>query len=92
MAETQEQITKQELDALKMGSAMLYAALNRVYLMHELEVYKDEEGNETEICAHCSDLAGEGRGIYYPCPTVDLLLEYFVAVPENPEQEETPAE
>ena len=91
MAETPEQITKQELDALKMGSAMLYAALNRVYLMHNLEVHTDEEGKEIEICGHCSDIAGEERGIYYPCPTVDLLLEYFVVAPESSE-EETPAE
>jgi hypothetical protein len=90
MSETVEQITKQELDALKMGSAMLYAALNRIYGMHYLEEVAAED-KTVELCGHCSDIAGEERAVVYPCPTVSLLLEYFVVAPES-SNEETPAE
>lgn len=91
MSETVEQITKQELDALRNGSLMLYSALNSVHRAHELGEMETEDGNTIEVCLLCSKIAGEGKGVYYPCPTAEILLEYFVAVPENAE-EETPAE
>jgi hypothetical protein len=50
-----------------------------------------EDGEEQDICAHCSEIAGEERGVVYPCPTVGILTQYLIPA-ELPEEEETPAE
>lgn len=92
MSETVEQITKQELDALRTGSTMLFHALNGVYKLHELGQATGDNDETVDVCLHCSEIAGEDKGIYYPCPTVDYLLQYFVVAPESSEEEETPAE
>lgn len=91
MSETVEQITKQELDALRNGSLMLYSALNSVHKAHELGEMETEDGKVIEVCLLCSEMVGEGKGVYYPCPTMEILLEYFVVAPESSD-EETPAE
>lgn len=82
-------------NALKSGAAILYNTLNSVYGLHELQTLAAEDGSEQDICGHCSEIAGEDRGVAYPCPTVAILTEYLVTseLPEgDPAEEETPAE
>lgn len=82
-------------NALKHGAAILFNTLNSVYALHEVATLTAEDGEEQEICAHCSEIAGEGRGVTYPCPTVAILTEYLVEseIPDgDPAEEETPAE
>lgn len=76
---------------LKAGAGILYNTLNSVYALHELQTLTSPDGEEQDTCAHCSEIAGEDRGVAYPCPTVAILTEYLV-VGEAPEEEETPAE
>lgn len=80
-----------KFNALKNGAAILYNTLNSVYALHEVLTLTSPDGEEVEACAHCSEIAGEDRGIAYPCPTVGILTEYLVPA-EAPAEEETPAE
>lgn len=84
-----------KFNALKNGAAILYNTLNSVYALHEVLTLTSPDGEEVEACAHCSEIAGEDRGIAYPCPTVGILTEYLIpseAPAGDPAEEETPAE
>ncbi|MFM5967849.1 MAG: hypothetical protein ACKOQ8_02245 [Micrococcales bacterium] len=84
----------ESFNALKHGAAILFNTLNSVYALHEVAMLTSEDGAEQEICSHCSEIAGEDRGIVYPCPTVAILTEYLVEAeaPKETPEEETPAE
>jgi len=80
----------ESFNALRSGASILFNTLNNVYALHVPVVLTAEDGEEQEICEHCSEIAGETRGVAYPCPTVAILTEYMVEV--KPAEEETPAE
>lgn len=63
----------EETKALKESSRIMFTNLNAVYALHE---------EMDQCCRHCSQL--KGKPIYYPCPTVYLLLDGM--------KEETPTE
>jgi hypothetical protein len=89
--ETDIKAMAESYNNLKSGAAILYNTLNSVYSLHEMVTLAAEDGEEQDICAHCSEIAGEERGVVYPCPTVGILTQYLIPA-ELPEEEETPAE
>lgn len=76
---------EQLVERLRFGSAILFATLQSVYTLHDVDaIESEEEGEEpTPVCKHCSEVAGEF--ILYPCPTAQILLEEFVVDPVSPE-------
>lgn len=75
-----------ELDALKAGATLMYQTLDAIYQLHDVEPMDSDISDEPiEGCRHCSAIAE--AIVHYPCPTVQILLQDFVA-----ENEETPAE
>jgi hypothetical protein len=62
-----------ETNPLEEGAKIMFRNLNAVYALH---------AEDDQCCKHCSQL--KGKPIYYPCPTVYLLLDGM--------KEETPAE
>jgi len=57
------------VERLKFGSAVLFAILQKVYNLHDID--------ENEECQHCK--------VSYPCETAGILLEEFVpSLPDSP--------
>lgn len=77
-------MNEQEIEAMKAGAAVMYAALNSIYQLHE-----ETELVEGAVCRHCSKLA-DGN-VAYPCPTVTLLFNDFIGS-EATSESSSPAE
>jgi hypothetical protein len=60
-----------DFEAVKAGAAVMYAALNSIYQLHE-----ETPLVEGAVCRHCSKLA-DGN-VAYPCPTVQILFNDFI--------------
>jgi hypothetical protein len=66
------------MSRLKLGSAILFGVLQQIYRLHEVVEFEEDELEDEPICEHCSSLSG--RVIFYPCPTVQILLTEFSPV------------
>jgi hypothetical protein len=82
LTEMQELLTR-----VKMGSAILYSVLQQVYQLHDMAEFAENEEEQQPICDHCSSLSGEV--IFYPCPTVQILLTEFVSQPVQPSESQS---
>jgi hypothetical protein len=79
-------MTEQETEALKIGAALMYEALEAVSLLHDAEPMDSDISDEPiDGCKHCSAIAD--AIVHFPCPTMQILLQDY-----EPEEEETPAE
>ena len=66
---------------LKEAGMQMYTALTMMNaLHHEVEV------EDAILCAHCSALAD--AKVYYPCPTVEILLTDYMATESDASQPE----
>ena len=74
------------MSRLKLGSAILFGVLQQIYRLHEVVEFEEDELEDEPICEHCSSLSG--RVIFYPCPTVQILLTEFSPV-DQPSAEDT---
>lgn len=72
-----------DFEAVKAGAAVMYAALNSIYQLHE-----ETPLVEGAVCRHCSKIA-DGN-VAYPCPTVQILFNDFIG--EDSTSEPLPAE
>jgi hypothetical protein len=70
MSEEQE-LDQNDLEAVKAGATVMYAALNSIYQLHE-----ETPLVEGAVCRHCSKIA-DGN-VTYPCPTVQILFNDFI--------------
>jgi hypothetical protein len=68
------------VEQLKIGAAVMYETLQSVAGLHSA----DAESS----CTHCSEVAG--TSVWYPCPTISIILGEFevveVSLPETDPQ------
>lgn len=82
---------QQQIEALKLGSALMYQALEAVSLLHDAEPMDSDISDEPiEGCKHCSAIAE--AIVHYPCPTMQILLQDYETEEPTEVAEEQPTD